>query len=676
MSRRFLLIASSILTFLCGSSRLHAQIDLDLFKLPDTVCNGHEIVPFNIIQTAQSYFWTFCPPNYNDAPEGLNSGGPVQSADTIKGIVIGQDEGVNYSFHINKTGGVYRSKYAEGLEGTPSMITYFGNLNRPSGIALANDGLWHLFVVSGSDSANSRLTRYDFNENGLKSSITTVDVGNLGGGLYGPKTLYILKSGNEWYGFSFNKDNELLRLDFGNNLSNTPTLVNLGNIDGKFHDVTAITGIKELDNWHLFVTNRSTNSINRISFGTNIASVPFVIELGSFGGRVSAPVGINITKDCDAYYGFVANYGNSSLVTLKWDNQSIANAPVATNRGNIGGFDQIQAMSNIARFDGAVYMFVPNLDFSFSKVIYRSCDNATPSYSNLRLPTYFKIDEPGTYTVFLTINEGMPDMQTDCEQIVVYDHPPITTSNDTLICLGDSIRLSILAFGADSFKWYPGYNIDTTTGQFVDVRPRISTTYNVAAYFDYNCIVKTPITVNVSQIGVDAGPDRIIRDGSTTILGGPGTTLGTQYSYEWTPDIGIKTGRFEPVAEVRPPYSMTYYLEVKNSDGCQLIDTVFVNVPCDDVNIPNAFMPNSVEGAGTYGILNQQFVNINTFKIFDRWGREMFSTTDPNGKWDGRFEGKEVPGGVYVWEVDANCLNVLNQSQERYRKSGTLTLIR
>lgn len=672
MSKRLLLLASSLLLFLVPSGKTHAQTDPNLFKLPDTVCNGHEIVPFNIIQTAQNYFWTFCPPNLESTPNGNNIGF-VQSLDNTRGIVLAEDDSFYYSFHINANGGLARMKWADGLDGMPSMITGIGDgAVNPGGIYLVNNGAWHLFEVAGTDNSNSKLIRYDFNVNGLKSMPVEVNLGNIDGALNGPHELYMVREDSLWYGFTFTKNEELLRLDFGTNLTGTPTLTNLGNIDGHFDDVTAITGIQELDNWHLFVTNRATNSINRISFGNNLTNVPFVVDLGTIGDRIKEPVGIVITKDCDSYYGLVLNFGSASLVTLNWNSQSIANMPVAFNHGNVGGFTQLANMSNIGRENGALYILATNADNTISKMYYPSCNNAKPAYSDLRLPPSFTLDTPGYHTVFLTIDEGLPTVQTDCEQVYVYAHTPLTVSQDTLICQRDTIQLSALSLDVDSFKWTPAYYIDTTMGSFVHVNPHLSVQYTVTTYYDYNCIVKTPINVTVSKISADAGPDRTVGDGSTTILGGPGTPLGPQYSYEWLPDIGFTESRFQPITKVRPPYDITYYLYVTNTDGCKMIDTVLVQAPCDDIKLPNAFKPNGIDGSGKFGLLNQELVKINYFKIYDRWGKEVFSTNDPHGKWDGTVDGKDAPLGVYMWEVDANCAN----TQERYRRSGNVTLLR
>ncbi|MFT4062520.1 MAG: gliding motility-associated C-terminal domain-containing protein [Edaphocola sp.] len=674
MNKKILLVAASLLSFLCSSRQGFAQQDANLFKLPDTVCNGHEIVPFNIVQTASNYFWTFCPPNLNSQPEGTNSGVAQQGLGSTKGFLLAESDSIYYSFVLNADGSLGRMRYADGLEGSASMITSLAtNLTNPGAIYLANDSLWHLFAVYGSDSSSSRLVRFDFNENGLKSSPTRVDLGNLGGGLYGPKVLYIAKQGDNWYGFSFNKNDELLRLSFGTDLSGTPTLENLGNIDDHFDGVSAITGIVELDNWHIFVTNRSGSTVERVSFGNSLANTPYVISLGNFNSRINQPVGIAVTKDCDSYYGFVLNYGTGSFVTLRWPDQSIANTPEATNHGDVAGFIQLRNLSGIARENGALYLFATNGDNTISKIKFPSCTSATPAYSDLRLPPSFVIDEPGTYTVFLTIDEGLPTVSTDCEQVYVYAHPPLTISNDTLLCQGDSIRLTALGYDVDSFKWTPDYNIDTLYGQFVNVTPRISTTYEVTAYYSYNCIIKTPIDVTVSKIVADAGVDQIVLDGATSIVGGPGTTIGSQYTYDWTPDIGFESARNVPFATVRPPYNVTYYLNVTNTDGCRTIDSVYIKVPCNDINLPNAFKPNSGDAVTSkFGPLNQQLIKINYFKIFDRWGKEVFGTYNVGEKWDGTIDGKEAPVGVYVWEIDANCAN----TQERFKRSGSVTLIR
>lgn len=96
-------------------------------------------------------------------------------------------------------------------------------------------------------------------------------------------------------------------------------------------------------------------------------------------------------------------------------------------------------------------------------------------------------------------------------------------------------------------------------------------------------------------------------------------------------------------------------LVVANYLGCT--DTVVRNIEVMDeflVFIPTAFTPNGD------GINEQLFVlgdDIDTkdfqLRIFDRWGEEIFGTTDRSEGWDGSHNGGPVQDGVYSWRLNA-----------------------
>src|SRR5690606_1653270 len=112
------------------------------------------------------------------------------------------------------------------------------------------------------------------------------------------------------------------------------------------------------------------------------------------------------------------------------------------------------------------------------RVEFKPCTNADIPSKDQRLPPTFKYNTPGIYNVMLTINEGLPDVRTECQSIVVYDHPEIQINvSDTLICQYDTIRLQALVYKADSIVWAPDYNIDTLKGSDVIINPIQNTTY-------------------------------------------------------------------------------------------------------------------------------------------------------------------------------------------------------
>jgi gliding motility-associated-like protein len=100
-------------------------------------------------------------------------------------------------------------------------------------------------------------------------------------------------------------------------------------------------------------------------------------------------------------------------------------------------------------------------------------------------------------------------------------------------------------------------------------------------------------------------------------------------------------------------------LIVTTEHGCA--DTATTNVvvrPETYLFVPSAFTPNNngtndmffVKGEG---ILDGSF----TIRIFNRWGEEVFFSTDINQSWDGTHDGKKVPGGTYVYLIDFLDIN-------------------
>ena len=100
----------------------------------------------------------------------------------------------------------------------------------------------------------------------------------------------------------------------------------------------------------------------------------------------------------------------------------------------------------------------------------------------------------------------------------------------------------------------------------------------------------------------------------------------------------------------------------------------FSNEVCIDqaarIFVPNAFVPEGVNNVFKPVIL---FPNSDayTMVILNRWGAKVFETTDPDAGWDGMYNGKLAPQGVYVY--------VIKMQSERgimLEREGSLMLIR
>jgi gliding motility-associated-like protein len=57
--------------------------------------------------------------------------------------------------------------------------------------------------------------------------------------------------------------------------------------------------------------------------------------------------------------------------------------------------------------------------------------------------------------------------------------------------------------------------------------------------------------------------------------------------------------------------------------------------------------------------------------IFDRWGKQVFATTELSLGWDGYINGIKAPMTVYTY-----TLSYRNTAGEKKTKSGVVTLLR
>jgi gliding motility-associated-like protein len=96
--------------------------------------------------------------------------------------------------------------------------------------------------------------------------------------------------------------------------------------------------------------------------------------------------------------------------------------------------------------------------------------------------------------------------------------------------------------------------------------------------------------------------------------------------------------------------------------GCYLLTSVdsFMNKSevvkvcvdnCPIYNLPNTFSPNGDGVNDLFGPFPYAFIESVDFRVFDRWGLEVFSTEDKNLNWNGRINstGGKLPDGVYYY---------------------------
>ena len=144
------------------------------------------------------------------------------------------------------------------------------------------------------------------------------------------------------------------------------------------------------------------------------------------------------------------------------------------------------------------------------------------------------------------------------------------------------------------------------------------------------------------------------------------------WTYDWSTGesgIGLISITDTPIE------SMIYSVTITDENGCMSIMEILVTVlqpSCDetDIYLPNAFTPN---GDTTNDVLfvRSNFVSELEFFVFNRWGEEIFRTTDINRGWDGTYNGELLTPDVYAY-----CLKVTCPNDEKYVKTGNVSLLR
>lgn len=115
-------------------------------------------------------------------------------------------------------------------------------------------------------------------------------------------------------------------------------------------------------------------------------------------------------------------------------------------------------------------------------------------------------------------------------------------------------------------------------------------------------------------------------------------------------------------------------LAVANEHGCT--DSLTLSVTIDGVHTvyaPNAFTPDGdAVNAEFLPIIRDDVPSDHDMRIFDRWGREVFHTSDPNKGWDGSVNGAEPKTDVYIWKLRSR--NRIDGIMREY--TGHVTVLR
>ncbi len=145
-----------------------------------------------------------------------------------------------------------------------------------------------------------------------------------------------------------------------------------------------------------------------------------------------------------------------------------------------------------------------------------------------------------------------------------------------------------------------------------------------------------------------------------------GTNSAVNYTWNTNPPQNTKTASNLPAG--------IYTVTVSGTDICpaKANGEVITDFSCMGIFFPSGFTPNSDgknDGFGPLGGLSS--LRNYRLRIYNRWGQEVFSTTDPFKKWDGKVKDQPTDGNVFVWLAEFEIAGMPKETRK-----GVLALIR
>jgi gliding motility-associated-like protein len=204
-------------------------------------------------------------------------------------------------------------------------------------------------------------------------------------------------------------------------------------------------------------------------------------------------------------------------------------------------------------------------------------DFGNRSTSNQGSPSA-SFSNPGTYRVKLVAIDSSTCNIVDSaiRTIIVFDEPEVDAGPDEIICDGERVTLRATSNSSNnSYSWGPQTGISGPRNlDSVVVFPPTDQSYIVVVQDSNGCVSSDTVNVLIDQtLEVGVREDTVICRGAIAPLSG--TTNGT--SFTWSPDATINDPNSLNTF-VAPDTTTTYVLSVVSQRGCELEDSVEIEV--------------------------------------------------------------------------------------------------
>ncbi len=275
----------------------------------------------------------------------------------------------------------------------------------------------------------------------------------------------------------------------------------------------------------------------------------------------------------------------------------------------------------------------------------------------------FKQFQPGT-TLNLAVTTPAGCIGTDDLVVTVNPGDFLSIQGlDSGFCNPAEFQLGMT--GAATYDWTPGYYLsDSTIGDPI-IKPYNAVSYEVIGTSDKGCLDTAIITLVPYPSGVvELGEDVEIFDDEELNL----FAAGNCSFFDWTPITFLDRSDVSNPTAYGINRNMTYIVRGSTPDGCVALDSI--DVIYNDgivIEMPNVFDPK----LGPVKVIKKGNWTLDFYRIYNRWGEEIFSTNDENEGWDGTYQNQAQGIGNFVYYVQGTKPN-----GEKVNKKGNILLIK
>jgi gliding motility-associated-like protein len=227
--------------------------------------------------------------------------------------------------------------------------------------------------------------------------------------------------------------------------------------------------------------------------------------------------------------------------------------------------------------------------------------------------------------------------------------PEVSIVQIDTLCSRQTARLQVRSTLGGSFAWSTGESGSEIT---------------VSAEGTYSVTVSTGSNTATASRFVKSYLPPMITIDVTGDFCSEGTAVITAKTNGTT--VQWNTGETVPsiVAEMPGTYEI-----VAATGNCKSTEKVLVDCPCK-VWIPSAFTPEQNGINDVFIPISNSLLTNYTLNIYNRHGTLMFHSNSIRKGWDGTFNGKHVPAGVYNYVLDYKC-----EDDTKHQEKGVITVI-